>query len=131
MRITTINFEEEVYKYLKSKSINTSKYINKIIKEKMETEEEKVKRLKEEIKEKEREVDNLEENLVRNEEIKKEKITNLSEEQRKELVESVTILNKIGGNMYFEGRYNRYKNLFGAITKEEFKELLELFNKNK
>lgn len=50
------------------------------------------------------------------------------QEQKEELEKSKTILNKVGGNMYFEGRYNRYKNLFGEITEEEFRGLLELFN---
>lgn len=130
MRITTINLDNKTYDYIKSKSNNVSKYINKILKEKMDNDEERIIKLKDEIKEKELEIKRLEEKKNLEKKKREEQIKTLTSGQKEELIKSIEIINKIGGNSYVEGRYNRYKNLFGELTKEEFMELIKLFNKN-
>lgn len=131
MKITTINLDDELYNFIKLKSNNISRYIQALIKEKMETEEEQIKILEKKKKEIDAELDNLKNKMKEKDKKKETLIKKLTEGQKKELVESVEILNKEGGAVYFEGRYNRYKNLFGENTKEEFRELLNLFNKIK
>lgn len=130
-KVTTINLKEELYQHIKSKTDNISRFINNLIKEKMETEQEKIEKLKEEITIKTKEIEKLEVKKIEEQKIKEDLIKNLTKEQVNELKKSIEILNKEGGQGYFEGRYNRYKNLFRNIGKEEFKELLELFNNNK
>lgn len=127
-KITTINFDIEVYEYIKSKTQNLSRFVNKIIREKMETEEEKIDKLKQEIQSKEKEIKELEKKKELEQKRKEVKINNLTQEELREIKESIEILSKQGGEMYFEGRYNRYKNLFGEINKDEFRGLLKLFN---
>lgn len=131
MKITTINLDDELYNFIKLKSNNISRYIQALIKEKMETEEEQIKILEKKKKEIDAELDNLKNKMKEKDKKKETLIKKLTEGQKKELVESVEILNKEGGAVYFEDRYNRYKNLFGENTKEEFRELLNLFNKIK
>jgi len=58
----------------------------------------------------------------------KEKIDNLTEDAKKELIESKGILDR--EPIYLEGRLNRYRNLFdNTITVDEFKILLNNIKK--
>lgn len=129
MKIISVYIDEEMYNLLKSKTNNISKHIVKLITQEMETEEGKIKRLNEEIKSKREEIEDIEKNKMKEIKIKEEKIKNLSNEQKEELILSSNMLKKHGE--LFEGRYNRYKNFFGFISKEDFKELLNLSETNK
>lgn len=131
MKIISVYLDDEMYNFIKSETNNVSKHITKLIKKEMETKEDKIKRLKDEITIKEQEIKDIEESKVKDVKAKEDKIKNLTKEQKEELILSFNILNKQGGNIYFDGRYNRYKNLFGFISKEDFKELLKLLNIHK
>lgn len=131
MKIISVYLDEEMYNFIKSETNNISKHITKLIKKEMETKEDKIKRLKDEITIKEQEIKDIEESKVKDVKAKEDKIKDLTKEKKEELTLSFNILNKQGGNIYFDGRHNRYKNMFGFISKEDFKELLELLNKHK
>jgi len=122
----SITIDSNNYDYFKNKGINISEWINNRMERELKSKEDKIKELEQDINKKRLEIEQLKKEL-NEDRIKLDKIkNNLTKEQINEIKESIEM---IKDRVYlFEGRYNRYKNMFNPnITKDEFKELLEVF----
>jgi len=125
---TSISLDYESYEHIKNKKINLSDWVNGKIQKEFRNKKEMIKTLKLEIEEREKYIKRLQEDIKEETEEQEKEMEKLTNEQLKEIKESIKILEE-RGNSFFEGRYNKYKNLFdNNITKEGFTELLKICN---
>lgn len=125
--ITSISIDRNLFNYFKSKRINLSEWVNEKMGEDMNNKKQKIERLKQEIREKQGLIKEFNKEIKKDEQREEEIIKNLTKEQIEEIGESIKIIDERGDN-FFEGRYNRYKNMFdNTISKETFKILLSVY----
>jgi len=124
----SISIDDEYRQYCTNHGINISKWVNKKMAEEFTDIDKKLEKIKQE----EEELKFKREELLKLKEQNKEKVNKLitafSEEQRNELRNSARIIQERGMPL-FKPRYNRYKNIFGYITIDEFRELVGHFTK--
>ena len=123
---TTIRVEDDLFDFIKENKINLSEKVNILLREKffnIESRKREVERI-------EKELVKMKEDIKKEEEKQKQRICFLKDkinnERREELLTSKNVL-KERGNIYFQGRFNRYKNLYDeCISVEEFRLLLDI-----
>ncbi len=125
---TSITLDYKNLGYIKDKKINLSEWVNDKISKEFENKEEVIRRFEADIEERKKIIKNLKNEIVEEKKKEQTKMNNLSKEEIEEIRESIKILDERGYS-FFGGRYNKYKNLYNQnITREEFEELLKIFN---
>lgn len=119
----SVSIDIENLEYCKRNDVNISKWVNSKMNDEFLDYDKKIELYKKEAEEMTKKAEALQKEKLEKDNELKEKLAKLSKEQKAELEESKEILKRTG-MVYFDGRYNRYINLFGAITKEEFLKLV-------
>jgi len=119
----SISVDSEYLQLMKSRGINPSKWFGEKMKNEFKTKEEIAIELQDKIKQDQEKLVLLNNQIIEEKINMETKLNNLSEAQKEELINSKRILDRDAS--FFDGRYNRYKNLFNKkLQQEEFRDLL-------